>query len=850
MKHKLGNILYHFPIVSVLILSLLLLTFIGYGEAKRKYSLFAFEKLITQAEIIHISVNQYLLANLSLELFDQFETQSNALLQSDPSLEKIIIVDAEFNILFFNLQKKQLKGLEISSHSQKILKQLARSDTREIYSLQQLDAVVGGEGFLTNSRSLAKMGLKIEASDSRFRASLALMDKSELVGYVIVDAEQKRVFNFLEQKFENVFYWLIALSLGFIAFIAFWEFFFPQRGYRKKILEWGYFLCFIAMSSVIAVSVFQIYDHAVLANSKVLSGLIKQTINDDARQTSFFNSGTIIIAESHATPNKAVSTVKAWDETTGQENTNLSISADFTSKAFLSSAKTFIVLLMACGLISLVFVDACTALMVIDNDNGKKNQDKGSDKTINVDSSFLVGLNLVKPAYFLIVFVNALSLSFLPQLIGDFAQNSGVSWASASLPFTLFYICFAAVLIPAGQYAERGDLKKLMAFGLAAEVIGLSLVAATTYSWSGLYTYLDISAETGFFIKEEVLDYVLFILGRSASGVGQGLFLIGLQSYILSITPKNKQTQGAAVKVNGRNAGLIAGTAIGALLYSHMNYSGIFIMASVLSMIAMLYLWRLVPGVDSIKAHHKSDLLLVTSAKKISISANVLHCLKDVEFMKVLLLVGLTGKIAISGVFMFAVPLLLAKKGFSMEDIGQFLMIFYISSMAVTHRSARMVDDLGRTKRVMSGSAVIGGFSIAFLGAIGVTEWAAEGLMTPGIEYLADWVVSFNQHINAWEIANIQTYLIIVCLLLAGASNGLLAAPVLTHINKTDVALKYGHKSITATYIFLERGGHVIGPVFISYILLVGGQSSLALSFFGVMMIFFGVIYQLSAKII
>ena len=143
------------------------------------------------------------------------------------------------------------------------------------------------------------------------------------------------------------------------------------------------------------------------------------------------------------------------------------------------------------------------------------------------------------------MFVNALSVSFLPQLVSDFAQRSDISWASASLPFTLFYLMFAAVLIPAGNYAERGDLKRLMAAGFIAEVVGLSLVAATAYSWTDIYAVFGMHGDSwlsGLSIQEDASDYWLLVLGRSASGVGQGLFLIGLQSYILSVTPKNKRT--------------------------------------------------------------------------------------------------------------------------------------------------------------------------------------------------------------------------------------------------------------------------------------------------------------------
>jgi len=471
-----------------------------------------------------------------------------------------------------------------------------------------------------------------------------------------------------------------------------------------------------------------------------------------------------------------------------------------------------------------IFLDAGTALMVVNEmqENGESDGSPGSKKA-DVDSNFQIGLSLIKPAYFLIVFVNALSVSFLPQLVTEFAEKTGSTLASASLPFTVFYFVFAAVLIPAGQYAEHGDLKKLMAFGFICEVIGLSCVAMTSNYW-------------------------ILTLGRSASGIGQGVFLIGLQSYLLTVTPPDKRTQGAAVKVIGRNAGLIAGTAIGALLYAYMDYSGIFMLASVMSLVAMVYLWFLVPDVDTIAGDVIEDIKKSVEKKTGKLLHNILICLKDPEFMKALMFVGVIGKVAITGVVMFAIPLVLSKKGFVTEDIGQFLMLYYISSMVMTHFASKVVDALGKTKIVLFASTIFGGMGMALLGFIGVSEWKEGTVAIPGVAELGELAVTFNSGIMASGIEGLDTFMILFCLFLAGLSNGLLAAPVLTHINKTKAAETEGNKTITATYIFLERGGHVIGPIFVSFLFTVTNDSTLAISFYGVLTIVLGLAFILTSK--
>ena len=167
---------------------------------------------------------------------------------------------------------------------------------------------------------------------------------------------------------------------------------------------------------------------------------------------------------------------------------------------------------------------------------------------------------------------------------------------------------------------------------------------------------------------------------RCASGIGQGSFLIGLQSYLVSVTPKEKRTLGNAVKVNGRNAGLIAGTAIGALLFSYLDYRSVFIIASALTLLGILFLWTFVP--------HAKEIPVGKPKCDKGVSAVV----TDGEFMRTLLFVGLASKITITGVVMFAVPLILSRADIAAEDIGLSLMLFYIASIIATRSASSSAD--------------------------------------------------------------------------------------------------------------------------------------------------------------
>ncbi|MBT4286122.1 MAG: MFS transporter, partial [Deltaproteobacteria bacterium] len=324
----------------------------------------------------------------------------------------------------------------------------------------------------------------------------------------------------------------------------------------------------------------------------------------------------------------------------------------------------------------------------------------------------------------------------------------------------------------------------------------------------------------------------------------------GLQSYVLAVTPKGKRSIGHAVKVIGRNSGLIAGTAIGALLYSYIDYSGVFMLASIISLSALFYLGILVPGVEKISGAVTTEAKVIDPQKEnafLTLFKNIIAVIKNSEFMKTLLTIGIVGKMSIAGVVMFAIPLLLTKKGFATEDIGLALMLYYISGMLTTHFATKVVDAPGATRWVLSISAVIGGLSSLFLGFIGISK-LIEQASIPGITLLSYLAVGFNTILAQFGIVGIDSYLILFFIVLIGVSNGLLAAPIMTHIGNTEIADKRGVKTVSATYVFMERFGHVTGPAVISLLITVNNGSTLAISFFGVITIALGCLFAIISR--
>ncbi len=835
MKRK--QILYTLPFVGVWFLTLLLLIYIGYGEARRTYSSFQMGKLQTQGEIMQIAISAYLQAGLPLRQFSGFSSQSEGLLRSDERIENIQVLDHSQNRIFIGLQN----DLEREQS-------LALIDSRTYRESRiQLKAESSGE-------------TRIEESADSYRAVLNLRGKFGVAGFLIVESTKKAVYSDFNSVYRYVFFSFIALSAVFILFILIFEIFRKREARRKLVYQVVYTVGFLLMSLIIGLAVFNIYGEGAKVKTQVLSDYLARRleavaelgiefedisgINEALRdiQTSDPDVKAIALIQNdrtvYHTDEQMIGKTYIPDSRSYEYFTPLSagshpseefqikvlvrIPMDIVTNAILGSVKNFLVLFLACSLIALVFLDASTQLLSSADRKAGEGVSRGPT-AVSIDSAgsppFRLQLSIIKPAYFLIVFVSALSVSFLPRLVAELLSSTTSPIASLSLPFTIYYAFFAIVLVPAGHYAETGSLKRLMALGFIAEVVGLFLVAITENYW-------------------------ILSLGRAVSGIGQGVFLIGLQSYLLSVTPENRRTEGAAVKVIGRNSALIVGSAIGALLYVYLDYKKLFFIGSILSVVGLAYLLILVPKIQALNPAATGSTGKKERRSIKRIFRNVIFALKDREFIKSLAFVGLIAKMSITGVVLFALPLIMARMNYAKEDIGQAIMLYYIASMLISRYAAKLVDRLNATKIFLFLSNLVGGIGMFVLGLIGVNQITGTTRL-PVSASLNRLALAFN---GIMATTSLKTLALLICLVLAGVSNGLMAAPILTHITKTKAAKRYGNKSMTATYIFLERIGHVVGPMFVSFLFILSGQKNTAISLFGAITIILGLIFLVTAK--
>jgi predicted MFS family arabinose efflux permease len=277
-------------------------------------------------------------------------------------------------------------------------------------------------------------------------------------------------------------------------------------------------------------------------------------------------------------------------------------------------------------------------------------------------------LRLVKPVFFLATFVEHLTYAFLPQYVSRIMESSGFPDA-ASAVFMTYYLCFALSLIPAGYFAQRLSPRPLMYGGLVLAAAGFIALASNP-------------------------SLIVLFLARAMSGVGQGMLFIGVQSFILRTSADDRKTRGAAIIVFGFQGGMISGMAIGSLLVTQMGAAGVLLGAVIAA--AMALCASPVPA----SGNRMADSALEEGSFRLLLR-DLMRVLRNWDFVRTMLLVGVPAKAVLTGVIVFAMPLIMAQADYAQEDIGQILMVYAAGVLIANSYASRLVDRSGDSEPVL-----------------------------------------------------------------------------------------------------------------------------------------------------
>ncbi|MDE2114674.1 MAG: MFS transporter [Hyphomicrobiales bacterium] len=774
-----------FTMFIVSALSVCLLLYVAFGEARRTNEQFQIDKLTGQAELMQVTLETFLHAGLPIRQYAGFSIISDPIMSTDKSIAGMAVRDPA--------------GVKIFS---------VGDGARAIPSLRNVAASDQPE---------------VQRSDAIIEISVPLRNKFERVGTLAVSMRRALIDSKVVEAFKPL------LGVGFFACLMFalYTLFHRSKAHQStyRRLTFVYAGVYLSVAAAVIWSMIAVYSNGAQAKAQSVAAVLGARLDDVPQIGLNYDQFTGIsqLLEDYRRLNPDVSNVEltANGKIIGHVNKALVgkqyvpdsnsriISLKLSPKKYPSdielvveipksviywqiarNAKNFAALFIASGLVASLFMELGRAL----RESGKRQRNHtGNEEEVSAAATLLV-----KPAYFLAVFVESLSYPILPHFAQQLATSMGVSASYASAPFMIYYAMFGLALIIALPLEKRFGPRTLM-------IAGLALCGAS---------YFALSFDA---------DFLTLVASRAMAGIGQGIMFIGVQSFALNQSRSNQRTQAAGIIVFGFQAGTLAGMAIGSLLVNYLEIPGLFSLATATSLLTCLYIFGIVPDLRASKVEAYQRRTKGGWSEFVSI-------LRDSQFLRSMALIGVPAKAVMTGVVLFAMPLLLRQSGYMQEDVGQMTMIYAASVVIISHVVSRYVDRTGSVEGILLMGALLSG----------------AGLLL--ISYAGQDVAAREIHANIHTSFAIGTSLMVLGVAMLGVAHGLINAPIVTNVANAPIATDLGAARVAAAYRLLERVGHITGPLILSQIFLMSTQSWFSLNWVAAATILFGLIFIATSK--
>jgi MFS family permease len=760
----------------VALLSVVLLVYVAFGEAKRTYEQFQIEKLVAQGQVVQSAVEGFVRPGFPIHQFVGFNGLTEPMVKADPLIDAISAFDV--------------------------------AGTRVFGSGDQ-GALIIPEA--NGDFALKETGHQVRRSGDLLQVILPVRNRFEQVGYVVLSIPRAKLAEQVEEAFVPVVKVGIGAAFAFALFVYLFASHFSISARRNWVAA-GFVVTFLSVAVMVVSTLVSVYSLGAQARTKSLADSLGQRLDDlviyninmdditgiislfgdykrlnpDLRAAALIVDGKI---RAHVDPNRRGTD---WDSVPSDHEYTVRLSADGSPREVLvkvalprdvvfrqvsRSVKNFTALLVASALFAALFMGLARSLQLL-----SQSRDDGrwsiAEETATID--------LVKPMFFLAVFVEHLSYAFLPPLMQTYAAAAKLPAGYASAPFIAYYVCFTLALLPAGRLEAKLGARTIIMLGLSMAGLGLGAMALMTDFWHA-------------------------VAARALCGLGQGTLFIGVQAYILANSSPERKTQAGGAIVFGFQAGMIAGMAIGSLLVSYLGNQGIFQLGAALSGLAIIY------GIMALPSRLSGT---TTPQSAGSIFADIWTILRDHHFLRTMLLIGIPAKAVLTGVVLFALPILLTQQGFPKEDIGQITMLYACAVILSSHFATASADRSKSTEGML--------FKGTFLTAVGLIMISVVGF--PGL--------------ISWETSsNFATFMVVIGATLVGVAHGFINAPVVTHVTNSELSATIGTTNVAAGYRLLERIGHTAGPLIMGQIFVYAGVSWTVMLGIGVAVFIFGLLF-------
>src|SRR5262249_35000955 len=149
---------------------------------------------------------------------------------------------------------------------------------------------------------------------------------------------------------------------------------------------------------------------------------------------------------------------------------------DLVLRQVMRSIKNFAALFVASAFLAGLFLQVAASLQNVGRGAGDEHHSFVAPREF-------MSAAVVKPLFFIAIFLEHMTYSFLPQYMPDVVIAAGSSPGLASAPFMAYYLFFALSLIPAGHVAQNFGPRALIHGGLILAGVGLLVLVLPVGFW-------------------------------------------------------------------------------------------------------------------------------------------------------------------------------------------------------------------------------------------------------------------------------------------------------------------------------------------------------------------------------
>ncbi|MBU2623673.1 MAG: MFS transporter [Proteobacteria bacterium] len=323
---------------------------------------------------------------------------------------------------------------------------------------------------------------------------------------------------------------------------------------------------------------------------------------------------------------------------------------------------------------------------------------------------------LIRPAVFLFVFAEALSISFLPLYAGEIYRPL---WNLSreviiGLPISAFML-FTALSFPVGgALADTLGYRKAFAIGATITATGLVLTGTAN-------------------------DILTLIIYRSIAGTGFGIVFITAQGYIVSTTSISNRAEGMAIFLSAFYGGTLCGAAIGGMVADRIGFRILFYSGAAITVISVLFIYFFIteqPG-SGFQTGKKSGAgkIFQQFISLLPLPGDFIKLLSNRNFAALTLCQAIPNKICLIGFVYYLAPLFLKSLGSSQSDIGRYIMGYSLMMILFSQTVSKWSDRHFTTKPFIFWGGVLSGLSLIPFFFFTNTWMVAIGIIMLGLSH-------------------------------------------------------------------------------------------------------------------